>query len=142
MTLKKLIFTLIAVFAFGNVFSQDKLSVYINNKMAGETAIPESPIVLSLSKAKYKNVSKLTVKYQSQNPTSPYKRSIAVTDGNENSLYSLDETKGGVYNIDLSPVRKKLLIQKTIKVFLLENPVNDRMSIPSRRKLLIELHLK
>ncbi len=132
----------ITVFISENIFAQDKVSVIMNNKMVGETVIPENPLILSVSKAKYKNLSKLVLKYTSQNAESPYKRSIEVTDAAENSFYIINESKGGLYNINLTSVKNKILAQKVIKIFLIMNPANDRMSMPSTRKLIIELHLK
>lgn len=141
MNIKKIFFLTIAILFCTNIFSQDKISVSVNNKLMGETIVTENPFALTVNRSKYKNISKLVLKYKVQNQ-SPYKRTIEVTDAAENSLYILDEGKDGVYNINVPLVKKKLLTQKVIKVFLMENPANDRMSMPSRRKLLIELHLK
>ena len=141
MKYKKILITLTAIFLTSAIFAQDKIAVLVNNKMLGQTIVPESPVMLTVSKSKYKNLSKLTLKYTPQNQ-SLYKRSIEITDGAENSIYTLDEAKGGLYNINIASIKTKILAQKVIKVYLMENPLNDRMSIPSRRKLLIELHLK
>ncbi len=141
MNIKKILVTAIAILFCTNIFSQDKISVTINNKMRGETAVGEGPYVLTVNRSKYRNISKLVLRYKVQT-TSPYKRTIEVTDADENSIYTLVEGKNGIYNINVSVIKKKLLNQKTIKVFLMENPANSMMAMPSRRKLLIELHLK
>ncbi len=142
MKLKKILLSLLSILFCTTIFSQDKISVIINNKMMGERVITEDPIVINASRKKYKNIYKLVLKYTLQNASSPFKRSIEITNGGEDPLYTLNESKGGIYNINIASIKKKLMTQKVIKVFLMENPANDRMAMPSRRKLLIELHLK
>ncbi len=135
--------SIIAMLAMVNVFSQDAVSIVINGKKIGEKTVAEQPAVISIKKIKYKNISAATLIIKQGIRNDVFKRSIDITDENESSLYTVNESsKQSWYKIDLATVRAKLLKQKKIKVFLIESPANDRMAVRTNRKLLAEIHFK
>lgn len=130
---------------FQNCSAQNDIaSLSINGKTVGEVTITESPAVLNVEKAKYDNATKAVLNIKQSTVVAAYKRSISVTDENGNELYNSGESKSqaGSYNINITALRQKISEQKILKVFLLEDPLNEKMSVPSRKKLMVELHLK
>lgn len=145
MNIKSITITAIAVIISAHVFAQkDVIRLVINGKKIGEVAITKTPAVISVNKMKYKKISNLTLIIKQSSVNNVYKRTLQITDENENQLYEVDElrSKVGLYKINLTKIRQQLLKQDIIKVFLAENPANDMMKLPSRRKLLVELHFR
>lgn len=136
--------TIIATLLVVNVFAQDVISVVISGKKMGETTITEQPSVINIKKIKYKNISAATLIIKQAMRNDAFKRSIEITDENENSFYKVNElsSKHGWFKINLATIKSTLLKQKIIKVFLDEDPANSMMRIRSSRKLLAEIHLK
>ena len=127
------------------LFAQkDIVTLVINGKKVGEQNITESPSAISVNKMKYKKISDLTVIIKQSTVNKVYKRTLQITDENESMLFSVNEqrSKVGLYKINLTKVRRQLLQQDIIKVYLAEDPANDMMKLPSRRNLLAELHLR
>ena len=126
----------VAVFA-----QQATMSVWINGKKSCERIIHDSAEVINVQKSKYKNVSSLTLVYREVNISKVYKRSIDITDDSDKLLYHAMESKlkPGWFSIRIVSLRS-ISSKKTIKVYLLEDPANDMMALPSRRKLLADLH--
>lgn len=144
MKIKFLLTGIISFLFVVNVFSQDVISVLINGKKMGETTITDQPAVINIKKIKYKNISAVTIIIKQAMRNDAFKRSIEITDENENSFYKVNElsSKHGWYKINLAPIRSKLLKENVIKVFLDEDPANSMMRIRSSRKLLAEIHFK
>ena len=142
----RLFLILIIALAFSTeVFSQnDRITVIINGKKAGEKMVAEDPAIVSVNKTRYKKLTGLTVMIRQGAVNKIYKRTLQITDENEERLFQVAEqrSKPGVYKINLIKMRPLLLKQNIIKVFLAEDPPNEMMRIPSKRKLLVELHLK
>jgi hypothetical protein len=145
MVSKSIIATIITCIISLQLFAQtDEVSVSVNGKRPGKIAVAEDPVVTSVNKMQYKKISNLTVTIKQGSVNRIYKRTLQVTDENENLLFKIAEQKSkiGLYKIDLSKKRRLLLKQDIIKVFLAEDPPNDMMRIPSKRKLLAVIHLK
>ena len=126
------------------VFAQPAVvSVLINGKKIGERVIKENADIIQVQKLKFKNVTLLTVVYQQVNMSKVYKRSLEITNQDDSSLYHVQESKlkPGWFRINIPIARKIFLKEKKIKVYLLEDPANDLMALPSRRKLLVELKM-
>jgi hypothetical protein len=139
-----LIFLLIQSYSSTALSQQDEISVLLNNKIIGKTFIKEDSLnVITIKKSDSKE-STLTIILNLNAPNKVYKRNIELTDGNEIELSNINESTSdpGTYKVDLTGTGEKILEQQVIKIFLEENPVNEKMAIPSRRKLLAELHLK
>jgi hypothetical protein len=124
--------------------AQDVLHLMINNKSIGEITTTSTPTVLQAQRSKYKNAKRVEFEYRQSQPVAVYKRSIEVTDDQGKSIYIVNEsaTKPGYYLISSASILSKMLKENVIKVYLMQNPRNNRMSLPSRRSLLVELHIK
>ena len=122
----------------------DEVSVLVNGKRIGKTTVAEDPAIITVNKSQYIKIQGLTVMIKQGSVNKIYKRTLQVTDENETLLFKVAEqrSKIGLYKIDLTKKRQLLLKQNTIKVFLAEDPPNGMMRIPSKRKLLAEIHLK
>lgn len=135
---------LICVSAFSSN-AQDILSLTINNRAVGHTTVnPDSPIVLQVNRSKYKNIKNIILDYKQTIPVEAYKRSIELVDEQEHVIFTSEELPGrpGRFVLHANPILKKLLQSKMLKLFLLSNPRNAMMGMPSRRNLLAELHMK
>ena len=124
------------------VAQQATMSVLINGKKSPERTIHDSAAVISVQKSKYKNVSSITLVYKERNMAKIYKRSIDITNDSDKLLYHTRESKlkPGWFPMSIPMLRSIGAKEKTIKVYLLEDPANDMMALPSRRKLLAVLH--
>jgi hypothetical protein len=143
MKAKYFVHTLLFVSFSIGVFAQPAvISVLINGKKIGERAIKENSDIIPVHKVKFKNVSSITLIYKQMNVSNVYKRSIDITNQSDRPLYHVQESKlkPGWFNISIPMARRIILKEKKIKLYLLEDPANDMMTLPSRRKLLIELH--
>lgn len=139
-----LIFLLIQSYSSIALSQQDEISVLLHDKIIGKTFIKDDSLnVITIKKPDSKE-STLTIVLNLNAPNKVYKRNIELIDGNGNELSNINESTSdpGTYSVNLSGTGEKILQQQIIKIFLEENPVNEKMSIPSRRKLLAELHLK
>ena len=145
MKIKLIILSVIALIISGDAFAQkDVIQLLISGKKMGEAPITESPSIISANKMKYKKISDLTLIIKQGGVNKVYKRTLQITDENENQLFAINEqrSKVGLYKINLTKMRQQLLKQNMLKVFLAEDPANEMMKLPSKRKLLAELHLR
>ena len=145
MVSKLIIATAVTFFISLHVVAQlDQVSVSVNGKRIGKIAVAEDPVIVTVNKMQYKKIPKVSIMIKQSAVNRIYKRTLQVTDENESLLFHIAEqrSKIGLYNVDLTKKRQLLLKQNIIKVFLAEDPPNDMMRIPSKRKLLAEIHLK
>ncbi len=124
------------------VQAQDKLNFFVNNKAVAHINVGGEPVTISLKR--FINVSKtknISVNYQVISE-SPYKQSLEISDSKEqhNTFVPLHGTKKE--NIYAVLKKYKFLKGETIKMFLLLNPANDLMLMPSKRIYLGELTIK
>lgn len=124
------------------VAQQATLSVLINGKKSPETILYDSAVVINVQKSKYKNVSSISLVYREKILPKIYKRSIDITNDSDKLLYHTRESKlkPGLFSMNIVRLRRISVIEKTIKLYLLEDPANDMMALPSRRRLLAVLH--
>ena len=117
------------------------LSAIINGKKTGEKIITETPAKLTVQRVKYKNVHSLTL-VLNHTASSVYKRSVEFTNESGTPVYLIHESKSklGFFIINLSQARHIISNERLLKLYLLEDPSNDLMALPSRRNLLIEIH--
>ena len=126
------------------VAQTDVITLSVNGKRIGKITVAEDPVVLTVNKIQYKKITNLTITIKQSSVNKVYKRTLQVTDENESLLCNVAEQRAkiGLYKIDITKKLQLLLKQKTIKVFLAEDPPNAMMRIPSKRKLLAEIYLK
>lgn len=121
--------------------AQDKLNIFVNNKNAASITVGTEPVTISLKKLYSSKTKDISVNYQ-KIAESPYKQSLEITDLDEkqNTLIPLSGTK----KENIYAVLKKYKFFKcyNVKIFLLQNPANDMMLMPSRRTYLGELTIK
>ena len=123
----------------------NQVILLINNKFVGKLSVGSSnPVVLEEKRSRYKAVKKVALDFNQFESAAAYKRTLEITDEQEKSIYTIEESpnKPGYYFITSPSVIKKILKENTIKLYLLQNPKNNRMMMPSRRNLLVELHMK
>ncbi|MEP6614998.1 MAG: hypothetical protein ABJA57_00395 [Ginsengibacter sp.] len=140
---KILLYTiLLTTLGLTGVAQQDRISVVVNGKKTGDKAVNENATVLYLQISKYRKVSSLALVYMHANGSNVYKRSVEITNEKSGLLFILKETKSkqGWFIANMSTMRKMFAKEKTIRVYLLEDPANDLMALPSRKILLAELH--
>ncbi|MBA3675091.1 MAG: hypothetical protein H0W75_09105 [Chitinophagaceae bacterium] len=144
MKTKYTLITAIALLLVANVFAQDMVGLLINGKKIGERTVKDRPAIIHINKMKYKNISSITITVKQAQRYSVYKRTIEITNEEEDNLYLVNESlsKKEEYQVNVAAIRLTVLKQKVIKVFLAENPANVMMKLPSRRKLLAELYLR
>ena len=126
------------------VAQTDVITLSVNGKRIGKITVAEDPVVFTVNKIQYKKITNLTITIKQSSVNKVYKRTLQVTDENESLLCNVAEQRAkiGLYKIDITKKLQLLLKQKTIKVFLAEDPPNAMMRIPSKRKLLAEIYLK
>lgn len=137
-----LVVILSVTFPIGLVAQQATLSVLINGKRSPGRTIHDSAAVINVQKSKYKNVSSVMLVYRETNMPKIYKRSIDITNDSDKLLYHTSELKlkPGWFSMNIVMLRSISEKEKTVKVYLMEDPSNDMMALPSRRKLLAVLH--
>lgn len=138
--MKTFLITVVALLFTGNLIAQDIVSLIINGKKIGQSVVTETPPVINVNKTKFKNIKSLAVTIKQAAANNVYKRTLQITDKNESVLYEINESKHGLYKINLTAFGANILKQKIIKVFLAENPANSMMRILSKRTLLAEIH--
>lgn len=140
----KSIICIVSLFIYLPVSAQDAIKVSANKKTTGWWPVTGKPARLEVYKNDLKNISTVIIDYKQQFVTPAYKRSIEVIGKDDKPIISVKESsvRKGRYNFNLTPVRKIILKQSVIRVFLIEEPADERMSLPSKRKLLGELHFK
>jgi len=144
MTLKFICITLFALITLNAFAQKDVLRLVINGEEISKKSETGTPEIIAVDKVKYKKTSYIILILKRFPVNTVYKRSLQITDTNENPLQEISEQKSkvGWFKISLIKIRPLLLKQEIIKVFLLENPANDMMKLPSRKKLLTELHFR
>jgi hypothetical protein len=117
------------------------LSAIVNGKKTSEKIITETAGKLTVQRVKYKNVHSLTL-VLNHHGSSVYKRSVEFTNESGTPVYHVQESKSkrGLFIINLSQARHIIAKERLLKLYLLEDPSNDLMALPSRRNLLIEIH--
>lgn len=133
----------VALLLITNLAAQDVIRLMIKGKKVGDAIVKEEPLVISVKKNKYKNISSLICIVKQKMRNDVFQRSISFSDSSGSDLYRVYESsKKGWYIINLDALRAKVLQLKMIKVFLQEDPANDRMAIRSSMKLLAEIYIQ
>ena len=117
------------------------LSAIVNGKKTSEKIITGIAGKLTVQRVKYKNVHSLTL-VLNHRVSGVYKRSVEFTNESGTPVYQVQESKSkrGFFIINLSEARHIVFKERLLKLYLLEDPSNDLMALPSRRNLLIEIH--
>ena len=145
----KIIFISVPVMLFTctEVFAQDTVTVFANNKKIISFVCNESELekTIRLQKLSAKKIKQLFVQVKGVHTAKGiYQQSLEITDGGENESSTLQLTADlhPKYNI-LSLAKKYDLFKgSAIKLFLVLNPANPRMMVRSQRIFLVNLTTK
>ena len=142
--MKKAITMLTVLFMSIQIFAQDTTVVYMDNKKAAQciTTEEQKETKLLLKKSVYKNYKTLVIQIKGANAAGDgYKRDLEIT-GAASTMVSEVKDKPGKFEVIDATVKKQLLAGKTLKLYLLLNPSNPMVMIPSRRIYLGNLVMK
>jgi len=135
----KLFTALILIFMFTAAVAQNTVTVFINGVKKGEYITKTSEAAgggITVKKNDCKKLKQLSVQIKGEHiGMVAYKRTMEVTDNADLSFLNVPETEGPPGKFILTgPQLKSILTKgKPIKLYLLMNPVDDRMMIPSKR---------
>lgn len=130
----KLLFTTLFLLITTCIHAQDVLHVLVNNKEVAHFTSNNEPVTISLKKsaaAKSKNIFiQLTAKAES-----PYKYSVEIMDSKESKSTVINLTEKNYAKQSISSLLKDYGFFKgrIIKIYLMQNPANDKMMMPSKR---------
>ncbi len=123
---------------------QNEISVMLNGKIIGKSVIEnDSSVNLNISRQSYDTATEMEL-VLNKKPNHVYKTTLQITNAKEEQLCLANESlsRPGTYPVNLSLLHNKSSDVEIIKVFLLQNPANKMMSLPSRRTLVAELYIK
>jgi hypothetical protein len=126
------------------VFGQDTTIVWVNNKKVTQNVSTNNQKGrdLLLKKSLYRNYQSLVIQVTGGFIyDSPYKKSLEI---NGSSIFIADETKNKPGFFDLSGTKARTILAggKKLKLYLVLDPANPRMLMPSRRIYLGDLLMK
>jgi hypothetical protein len=126
------------------MIAQDTTTVYIDNKKAAEVIVKpdQSKIVLLVKKSKYKKYKPFIITVSGEHIGNDlYKRSLEIA-GKNSSIIEETKNKRGHFDISKTETAKLLLTGKPVSLYLLLNPANPLMMMPSRRLFLGDVVMK
>lgn len=138
------VFFFLQLLVMTTLFSQDTTIIFADNKKLAQTVCTdnEKGIDLLLNLSLNKEYNTLVIQVLSQHiHNSIYKKSLEITG---NSTVILNETTGkpGYFDLTGTGIKTQLTPGMTFKLYLLLNPPDPMMMIPSRRVYLGNLVLK
>ena len=142
MILNKLFRTsLLMILYIGGYAQESTISAIVDGKKTHEKVITDTPPILTIRRAKFKNVHSLVLVCRLP-VNKVYKRSVDFANQDDLTVYQIQESKlkPGSFIINVIMAHRIIAKQKIVKVYLNEEPSNDLMALPSHRKLLIEIH--
>ena len=142
--MKKIIFLLTLTFITMEIFAADTTTVFVNNRKVAKVINKDSQeeIILLLEKSVYKNYKSLAIQVKNSYTSRPvYKKELEIT-GDSTVIISETKNKPGCFTIGDAYTKKELTAGKTLKLFLLLNPANPMMMMPSRRIYIGDLVMK
>lgn len=126
------------------MMAQDTTRVFINNKKAAEVIIvTEAPEArLEIKSSCLKNLKSIYIQVKGEHINGdPYKRSLEVS-GENSTTAEETENKPGHFKISETFIKDQLIPGKTVSLYLLLNPSNPMMAMPSKRVFVGKLVIK
>lgn len=142
--MKTILIVLLALSVSAQVNAQDTVFVYLDNEKAAQAIIdPIQPNVnLELKKTLHKRTKSFIVQvYGKHIGGEVYRRDLEIS-GDSSIIMTETTNRPGLFDISQSDTKKKLLAGKVLKLYLLMNPSNPQMMIPSKRVYLGNLVMK
>lgn len=141
----KFIFIIIASFSFAlNMAAQHTTKIFINDKKAAEVTVrsDQPDAVLLIKKSAHKNYNSFIIQVSGEYDGGEiYKRTLELT-GESSEIINETENKPGFFDFSKTDSIDQFISGKTITLYLLLNPSNPLMAIPSRRVFLGNLVMK
>ena len=141
--MKKYIFLLLLLSITMEIFAHDTTIVFVNNRkvMQSINNDKQEGITLLLKKSLYKNYKSLSIQVNGEYVNGTvYKKELEVTGAN--TVIISETNKAANFDISAIGIKSQLRAGKRLKLYLLLNPSNPRMMIPSRRVYLGDLVMK
>ena len=138
--MKFILITPVFIFFSIQLIAQDTTVVFINNQKVAQAIIKQgqAEAVLQVKKADYKKSTSFIIKVTGEHIGGElYKRSLEISNSN---IIIIEETKNSLGYFDIS--KKQLPGDKTISLYLIMEPSNPGMRIPSKRIYLGNLVMK
>lgn len=135
----------LSMFISASIFSQDTVHVFINNKAVAKFISNDKPASTSLKNTRVVSGDNIYVQLQPVSKNGgPYKQSLEITDCHEGQSETISLTDNRYAKADATVTLKKYNFYKGcyVKLYLLLNPANDQMMLPSKRIYLGDLSLK
>lgn len=142
--MKQLFIIFISLTFSFQLLAQNTTTVFINNKKAARAiSNPEkTDAVLLIKKSKYKKYKPFIIVVAGEYIGSEmYKCSLEIPDYNSSIIEEI-KNKPGHFNLSDPKTVKLLLAGKTLSLYLLINPSNPLMAMPSRRVFLGNVIMK
>ena len=142
--MRKIVFLLILTFITMEIFAADTTTVFVNKRKVAEVINKDNreQITLLLKKSVSQNYKSLAVQVKNNYINRPvYKKELEIT-GDSTIIISETKNKTGCFTIGDPYIKKELTAGKTLKLYLLLNPANPMMMIPSRRIYVGDLVMK
>ena len=136
--------TLFLFFTIPPVFSQDTVRLMINTRNAGQciTQPDQTETMLHIKKVNLRSVKNITLIVKGEHTRAGvYKRDLEIS-GDESVIVHETRLRPGFFNLSRTSVKKDLLAGKTVQLYMIMNPANNMMKIPSRRMFLVNLMMK
>ena len=141
--MKKHILLLLLLSITMEIFAHDTTIVFVNNRkvMQSINNDKQEGITLLLKKSLYKNYKSLSIQVNGEYVNGTvYKKELEVTGAN--TVIISETNKAANFDISAIGIKSQLRAGKRLKLYLLLNPSNPRMMIPSRRVYLGDLVMK
>jgi len=133
--MKTVFIILLALSISTQVNAQDTVFVYLDNEKAAQAII--DPTMINVDLPLKKNLHKrsksfIVMVYGEHIRGEVYRRDLEIS-GDTSIIMRETTNRPGLFDISQSDTKKKLLAGKTLRLYLLMNPANPQMMIPSKR---------
>jgi hypothetical protein len=133
--MKYLLIILFTGLPYFKMMAQDTIRVFINNVKTASAIIKpgDTTAVLSVKKSNLKNLKSIFIQVSGRNVRGEiYKHSLEIVGG---TSFFVDEaaSKPGQFNMLKTNIKKELDKGKPVSFYLLLNPANPDMMMPSKR---------
>jgi len=136
MKLKTLLLALLLV-SGTSIFAQVTVDVFINGTKAGQYMIKKGANTggISYKKKDYRNLDKLSIQVNSRMHEKGMVRTVEIEDNAGHTVYTAPETEGVTNQFVLSDkeVIKRLTKGKSVKLYLISAPGNERMARAAKK---------
>ena len=141
----KQLFILFVLLSFSfQLMAQNTTKIFINNKKVAEAIVnpDKQEAILLIKKLKYKKYNPFIIAVSGEDVGSGlYRRSLEIS-GEKSIIIKETKNKPGHFDISKSGIAKSLLAGKNIPLYLLLNPSNPLMAMPSKRVFLGNVVMK